>query len=253
MARIGQQAVGNIQRRVRNPPERAAQRQPRRRHLMPPGQEIARGFVLRLPLSIQQRQAKGGIADAAGDEHRIARARAVTPHHRALRHKSECGDGQRQRSRRCRGIAAIQRYAEHALIGSKPICKSVQPIHADIAGQRQREQIAACLRPLRCEVGEIDPQRLPRHAVRRRVGKKMHARHQRVGGDNDLVAVGGCKQGRIIAQPQRARRPRRQRREQFRDQGEFMRALGHAALLPRARTTSVFFHLPLRSFGTPPP
>ena len=164
-----------------------------------------------------QRQAERGIADRAAHEHAVTHLGAGAPHHAALRHAAEHGDGDGDRAGRAVGVAAEQRTAELNGIGAQAVGEIGQPVVAGLARQRQRQQEAERCRALGGEVGQVHPQRLARHLARRVVGEEMHAADNGVGLEHQVAARGRRDEGGIVGEAERARMGG-ERLEEARDQ-----------------------------------
>ena len=194
-------------------------------------------FVVELPAlgrgGVAQLKPERGVADRAGHHHRVAGLRAAAADHRALRHRSERRDRDRDRPRRPHGIAAEQRASIELGIGPKSARKQLDPGFRRDFGSASVTQEAERLCALGREVGQIHPQRLLRDHVGGIVGKEMHATDDRVGGQHEVVARRRRDHRRVVGQAKRARMGG-ERTEIGRDQTIFgrFRFAGHRPTLP---------------------
>ena len=216
-------------------------------------QQIARHEMVALRVAerpgraFTQHQPERGIADAAGDEDEIARARTGAAHHGARRHAADHGDGNHDRPGRAVGVAAEQRAAEGFGIGAQALRERREPGLADVLRQRERDEEAERRRALGREIRQVHAQRLLRHRVGGILGEKVDAADDGVGLEHDVAARRRGEESRVVGERQRARMGR-DRLEEARDQavfgGEFVGVRCHGVAYSRKATPSPHPGLP---------
>jgi hypothetical protein len=150
-----------------------------------PGRSIAHERGCDRP-ALQHVEAQRGIADRPRHHHAVAGLCPAAMDHPARCHAPERGDRHHQRPRRRNRVAAEQRTAKLRGILAERVRERRKPSFLRTA-QRQRQHKARRCRTLGGEIGQIHPQRLARDGIRRIVGEKMHAFHDGIGRDHDVV------------------------------------------------------------------
>ena len=161
--------------------------------------------------AVEDRKASRAVADDACHIYRIAGSGAAARHHPALRHKSECRDGDRQRSFRRRRIPAQQRNTVTRLIGGEAGGEVRQPFLGHTGWQCDGEQITIGRRALGRQIRQIHPQRFFRDGCGRIVFEEVRAFGDLVHGDNQIEAGPRRNRRRIVLQSESARRGRKRR------------------------------------------
>ncbi len=199
MAEIAGEAVGNVDRGVRQAAQPLAELDARLGLMQPSG-----GLG-----DLGMRETKGRAAELARHPDLVAGARAGAIERHARRHLAHRGDGDRA-LRRARRVAADQVDAETLGEREEPRGERLQP---GLIGLRQadREQRPLRRRAHRREVGQVDGERLVTERARLGIGREVPPFDQHVGGDRELEAGVRAQQGAVVADPdQRAlalRRP----------------------------------------------
>ena len=146
-----------------------------------------------------QRQGARGIAQLAADTQQVARLCTAARQGLASRHAAEHGQGQAQRP--TGGIAAHQAYAAALRHGVQALGIALQPIGFDARrgqGKGKGEGVGAH----GGQVAHRHGQRALAEQERVTGVGKMHASHQRIGGDCQLLPGGKRQQGAVVADPQ---------------------------------------------------
>ncbi len=170
-----------------------------------------------LLISLAHSEPERRIADGAAHEYAVARLGAGAANHSAFRDAAEHRNGNRDWPGRAVGIAAEQRTAEQHGIATQALCKSLQPLLADVLGQRERQQEAERPSAFGGQVRQIHAQRLAGNRMGRVVGKEMHAADDGIRFENQIATRRRREKCGIVRQPQRAGM-RGERLEETRDQ-----------------------------------
>ena len=184
-------------------------------------------FSIRRQFPLQNAQSKRAIANTARDPDIITNARTAPMQSLPRRHNPDDRQRKTGRAGGCHRIATQHGNAETLLILGKARDECRNPGIRRAARECRGHQITQRRGAHGCEVGQIHPQQFTRDHARRIIGQEMHACHQRIRSQHQLLPGGRRQQRGVIAQIQRTFT--RQRAEMPRDQGEFA-GQAHAAL-----------------------
>ena len=162
-----------------------------------------------------QREAECRLPERARHVDRLPGARRRAAHHPARRHLPDHRDGDREVTRRAISVAARKVNAERALRLAEAGRKFRHPCALGRLGERQRHKVDQRRRPFRRKVRHIHRQRLPRDVRRIIVREKVHAGDHGVRLQHQFGAGRRGEHSAIILEPERARKPGRQRRQEL--------------------------------------
>ena len=150
-------------------------------------------------------QTERGIADRAGDDHKVACPGPAATHHPAVRQRPECHYGYGHRTGRANRIATQQGAAIGVRIGAQATREGFEPFLADGFREREREEKTRRCRSLGGKIGEVHAQRFLGDRVRGVIDKEMHAADERVGREHQIGTRGRRECRCIVDEPARAR------------------------------------------------